>query len=106
MDLGGPNLQVREDEAYNEIGASEIVHFTYDDIKDVGNELREQEEAAYVGARNGNVMELEWTIREHEQNVVHQELVGEGGYGQVHKVRFIRNTFANGVRCSRPVRER
>jgi hypothetical protein len=31
-------------------------------------------------------MELEWTIRENEQNVVHQELLGEGGYGEVHKV--------------------
>jgi len=58
MDLGGSKLQGRDDQAYNEIGASEI-HFTYDDIKDVGNELREQEEAAYVGARNGNAMELE-----------------------------------------------
>lgn len=31
--------------------------------------------------------EPELTIRENERNVVHQELLGEGGYGEVHKVR-------------------
>ena len=31
-------------------------------------------------------MEPEWTIREHEQDVVHQEKLGQGGYGEVHKV--------------------
>jgi len=31
--------------------------------------------------------EPELTIRENEKDVVHQELLGEGGYGEVHKAR-------------------
>lgn len=27
-----------------------------------------------------------WTIRDDEKDIVYQELLGEGGYGEVHKV--------------------
>lgn len=27
-----------------------------------------------------------WTIRDEEENLIHQELLGRGGYGEVHKV--------------------
>jgi hypothetical protein len=29
-----------------------------------------------------------WTIRDHEEDVVHEEQIGSGGFGEVHKVRF------------------
>lgn len=32
------------------------------------------------------IMDREWMVREDETTVVHEELLGEGGYGEVHKV--------------------
>jgi hypothetical protein len=31
-------------------------------------------------------MEKHWTIRDEEEDIVHHELIGRGGYGEVHKV--------------------
>ena len=31
-------------------------------------------------------MDREWILREDETTLVHQEVLGEGGYGDVHKV--------------------
>jgi hypothetical protein len=30
-----------------------------------------------------------WTVRDDETNVVHEKLLGEGGYGEVHQVRGV-----------------
>jgi len=42
-------------------------------------------------------MDPEWTLRENEQNVIHQGLLGSGGYGEVHKVPNIPDTSANAL---------
>jgi len=32
-----------------------------------------------------------WTIREEEDNITHEGLLGQGGYGEVHKVSLQRS---------------
>jgi hypothetical protein len=33
-----------------------------------------------------NLSEYDWTVRRDEENICHRQLLGEGGYGQVHQV--------------------
>lgn len=33
-----------------------------------------------------NLFEYDWTVRRDEKDICHRELLGYGGYGQVHKV--------------------
>lgn len=39
-----------------------------------------------------------WTIRDEEEDVIHQELLGMGGYGEVHKV-SVQRLLANLLSC-------